>query len=168
MFNDSTDSTRKSFIKYLDALGLSPKTHKNYRSDLGHFVSWLILRIQSLGSYVETLTEAVPFMNKDIVSEYKSYLMENNIPVKTINRRLSTLRHLTKYLAISNLITTDLMGGVENISDGNKVLKNTSDPLIDEFRVHLEGEKVSKNTVKNYVSDVRQFLVWLEKANLSN
>ncbi|QQG41613.1 MAG: site-specific integrase [Candidatus Woesebacteria bacterium] len=167
MSDNLIDSTRNNFIKYLSSLGLSPKTHKNYRSDLGHFISWLILRVKSLGSYVTTLTEAVPFMNKNIVSEYKSYLIENNIPAKTINRRLSTLRHLTKYLAISNLISTDLMGGVENISDGIKVIKNTSDPLIDEFRAHLETEKVSKNTVKNYVSDVRQFLSWLE-ANQKN
>ncbi|KKQ92588.1 MAG: hypothetical protein UT58_C0026G0005 [Microgenomates group bacterium GW2011_GWC1_39_7b] len=163
MLNNSNDFTRKNFIKHLDTLELSAKTHKNYRSDLGHFVGWLILRIRSLGSYVTTLTETVPFMNKDIPFEYKSFLMENNIPVKTINRRLSTLRHLAKFLVISNLINTNLMDGVENISQSNKVVKNTSDPLIDEFRIHLETEKVSKNTIKNYVSDVRQFLVWLEK-----
>ncbi len=168
MLTNSIDSTQKNFLKYLDTLGLSPKTHKNYRSDLNHFIDWLILHIKSMGSYVDTLTETVPFLNKDIPLKYKSFLTENNTPIKTINRRLSTLRHLTRYFVISNLITTDIMEDIENISSGNKVIKNISAPIVDAFRMHLETEKVSKNTVKNYVSDIRQFLSWLEKTNSSN
>lgn len=166
MFNKSSDSTRKSFIEYLDNLGVSPKTHKNYRSDLSHFTAWLILKVRSFGSYIETLTEAIPFLDKSIGAEYKFFLVENKIPVKTINRRLSTLRHLAKHLTQSQVLDLDFMDGIENLSEG-KNYKFISPKIIEDFRAQLESEKVSKNTVKNYLSDVRQFLDWLETNNQS-
>jgi len=97
MFDKTSDSTKINFVKYLDNLGVTPATHKNYRSDLTHFTGWLILRVRAFGSYVETLTDALPFLNRNLSLEYRSYLFENHIPVKTINRRLSTLLHQGKF-----------------------------------------------------------------------
>ena len=167
MFKFSSDNTKNSFLKYLENLGISPKTHKNYRSDLAHFNGWLILKVRSFGSYIETLSEAIPFLNQGLSHEYKSFLIENKIPAKTINRRLSTLRHLARFLLTSQAVDRDFMKGIENINEsGNARLEVSS--LVEDFRAHLEAEKVSQNTIKNYLSDVKQFLTWLESNNLSN
>jgi len=155
------DSIKKEFVKYLDSLGLSPKSHKNYRSDLGHFVGWAILKIRSFGSYVESLSEIVPFLNNDLAREYRDYMNENAAPPKTINRRLSTLRHLSRFLTAAQVIDSDFMNGIGNISV-NQNKKPATDPVMANFRSYLETEKVSPNTIKNYLSDVKQFMTWLE------
>lgn len=161
MIDKQLDSIKESFVKYLDQLGISAKSHKNYRSDLNHFTAWAILKIRSFGSYVESLTEIIPFMSHDLVHEYKNYMLENSFPYKTVNRRLSTLRHLSRFLTASQAIDSDFMNDVENVSLTPKT-KSSLEPLINEFRASLASEKVSPNTVKNYVSDVRQFITWLE------
>lgn len=161
------DSVKKEFIKYLDSLGLSPKSHKNYRSDLTHFLAWAILKIRTFGSYVESLTEIVPFLSLDLSREYKSYLYENSAPPKTINRRLSTLRHLSKFLTATQIADTDFMAGVENILLSPKKITK-AEPIIDSFKAYLEAEKVSPNTVKNYLSDIKQFMTWLESNQSTN
>lgn len=161
MLENKLDSIKKDFIKYLDQLGISPKTHKNYRSDLSHFTGWLILKVRSFGSYIESLTEAVPFLNSSIASEYKNYMVENGIASKTVNRRLSTLRHLSRFMVAAQVINLDFMDGIENITARIKK-ERTLSPVIDDFRSYLESEKVSPNTIKNYLSDIRQFLSWLE------
>jgi site-specific recombinase XerD len=56
------------------------------------------------------------------------------------------------------------MDGITNIST-KKTLSTY--PFIIQFEKHLEAEKVSKNTVKNYISDVKQFISWLEEKNQS-
>jgi len=155
------DLIKDNFTKYLTSLGISPKTHKNYRSDISHFSGWLILKIRTFGSFVENLTEAVPFLSNDLAIEYKNYMVENSTPLKTVNRRLSTLRHLARYLVSSQIIDVDFMAGIENASDFKEV-KMSEHPAINEFRSYLESEKVSNNTIKNYLSDIRQFMVWLE------
>jgi site-specific recombinase XerD len=147
------------FNKYLSNLGISPKSHKNYRSDISHFTSWLILKVRSFGSYIETLAEGVPFLNNNLAHEYKNYMLENKVSLKTVNRRLSTLRHLSRFLVAGQIIDTDFVSGIENATEFKKV------DMVDEFKSYLESEKISKNTVKNYISDVKQFLSWLESKN---
>ncbi len=164
LIDKSLDQIKNNFIDYLSSLGVSPKSHKNYRSDLNHFLAWAILRIRSYGSYIENLTEATPFLTKGLAGEYKSYMALNSIPTKTINRRLSTLRHLSRFLVLTQVVDLDFMSEIENISEA-KVRRPKVSPLVNEFRGYLESEKVSPNTIKNYLSDVRQFLSWLESNN---
>jgi len=147
------DSTKKNFFNYLTSLGISQKSHKNYRSDISHFHAWLTTRVKSIGSFCETLGEAIPFLNSSVAFEYVSQLVNTGVPAKTINRRLSTLRHLSRFLTSTQLLNFDFMAGIENI---------TSVSVVNEFRAHLEGQKASPNTIKNYLSDIRQFLTWLE------
>ncbi|HJX45979.1 MAG TPA: site-specific integrase, partial [Patescibacteria group bacterium] len=92
------DKITEKFNAYLQGLNLSKKTLINYLSDLNHFKVWLIAKILNLGSSAENLTECVPFINKNLADEYKTYLINQNTPEKTINRRLSTLRRFDKFL----------------------------------------------------------------------
>jgi site-specific recombinase XerD len=161
MLQKLPDSVKENFYQYLENLGISAKSHKNYRSDISHFTSWLILKVRSFGSYIESLTEAIPFLDRGIAEEYRAFMLTNKIPAKTINRRLSTLRHLAKYLFSNEIVDSDFMESIENISQRPR--SNSSiEPIIENFRSYLMNEKVSQNTLKNYISDVRQFLIWLE------
>lgn len=161
MLEKTLDSTKINFFEYLTNLGLSSKSHKNYRSDLGHFSGWLIFKIRSFGSYIESLTEALPFLSKDIANEYRSYMIANKIPAKTINRRLSTLRHLSRFLVKTDAVSLDFMNGIGNLALHQKRTVSVN-PIIEEYQGYLEANKISKNTIKNYTSDVRQFFAWVE------
>jgi site-specific recombinase XerD len=161
MLHNQLDSIKLKFTDYLTDLGISPKSHKNYRSDLSHFTEWLILKIQSFGFYPESLSETIPFLSVNLANEYMGFMAQNKVSVKTINRRLSTLRHLSRYLVSSQTLDIDFMKDVENISLVHRQ-KTSAAPVVEDFRSYLEKQKVSKNTVKNYVSDIRQFLTWVE------
>lgn len=161
LIENRLDQINEAFIKYLASLHLSPKSFKNYKSDLNHFIAWALLKIRSYGSYIESLTEATPFLSSQLARDYKSYMHINSFPIKTINRRLSTLRHLSRFLLSSQVIDSDFMAQIENISEA-KPKRTSLTPIIREFQGYLEAEKTSANTIKNYVSDIRQFLTWLE------
>ena len=120
-----------------------------------------ILKVRSFGSFVESLTEAIPFLSPELAEDYKNFMKQNSFPDKTINRRLSTLRHLSRFLVGSQVLDANFMDRIENISASGKP-RSKVDPIVNEYRTYLEAEKVSPNTVKNYVSDIRQFLSWLE------
>lgn len=152
---------QKQFENYLSSRGISPKSIKNYKSDLSNFIAWAIKNLKSYGSYVENLTELVPFLSPKLISEYKFHLQTDS-PVKTLNRRLSTLRSLSKFLISSQIIDNDFMEKIQNINlqTTKPALKTHS--LLKDFIAHLTNQNISKNTIKNYSSDVRQFLTWLE------
>lgn len=155
------DSLKKDFIEYLSSLGVSTTSLKNYKSDISHFLGWSILKVRSFGSYIESLSELLPFLSSNLAGEYKKYLIENTTPDKTINRRLSTLRHLSRFLKKTQVINSDFMDGVDNIAVIT-LIKVANHPLINDFKSYLQAQKISHNTIKNYTSDIKQFFSWLE------
>lgn len=160
MQENRLDTVKNEFFKYLSSLGLSSKSYKNYKSDLHHFLAWVIIRLKNYGSYLESLTDSIPFLTLSLVEEYKTYLQSTGTPIKTVNRRLSTLRHLGHFLQKSGSLDTDFMQSIENVKSLNK--RKSIHPLLANFKAHLEAEKVSANTIKNYLSDIKQFISWLE------
>jgi len=160
----SSQKFLNSFFDYLSSSGVSDKSLKYYRSDISHFTGWIILKVRTWGIFAETVTEIIPFINTRLAHEYKIFLTQNNISPKTVNRRLSTLRHLSRFLLASQIANSDFMEGIANI-DISASHSPSIHPLITLFEKKLEAEKVSKNTVRNYISDVKHFINWLEIRN---
>lgn len=164
MINQTKDKIIEEFFKFLTKKGVSATTQKNYKSDLKHFFAWFKGEITTLGVFADTLTEAVPFLNQDSFPKYKTYLVQFGIPPKTVNRRLSTIRQFSKFLLKSSLISFDAAINTQNIN--TKPARKNNKPhevLLSNFKNYLQAQKVSSNTIKNYLSDINQFFDWIEK-----
>lgn len=158
----------QNFIDYLiNQIGVSKNTLKFYKSDLSHFTAWLILRLRTYGVLVDDLSGASSFVTNKIAQEYKDYLIANNAPQKSINRRLSTCRHFGKFLYSNGHAQINFMDGIGNVSSNpRKTVQGLQNhPVIGKFEKHLEAQKVSKVTIKNYLSDIKQFIAFLETQN---
>ena len=156
MITRTKDAITDKFIKYLIDRGVSVKTLKNYTSDVNNFSSFVTQNVKSLGGSAEGLTEAIPFLTSDTASNYKKYLSNANASVSTVNRRLSTLRSLAKFLKEEGVIE-------DNSALSTTSIQDKEDKTLSDFAKYLQGQKVSKNTAKNYISDIRQFIAWIEK-----
>lgn len=160
------DRVIDGFINYLKSSGLSKNSIRFYKSDLSHFSGWIVDKNKKLGVSAETFMDTVPFLKVGVAHEYKTHLIDCKIPPKTINRKLSTLRRFSDYLVSSGIISFDLAQGLENIP--GLVVSNISREtdqfmsLVADFQKHLESQKASKNTIKNYVADVKHFFTWIE------
>lgn len=150
------------FEKYLHSKGFSFATIKNYKSDIFHFVAWLRDDLRKIGTVIESFEESLPFLSPDVAQNYKLSLHSSNAPVKTINRRLSTLRQFAKFLQENSYFESDFMQGVSNVSLIKKP-KSLHHEVVSEFESHLASQKISVSTIKNYLSDIKHFLNWLEK-----
>lgn len=159
----SADKITNKFLDYLGAQDISDNSLKNYKSDISHFAAWLMFKIRSWGVYAEKLQEAVHFIRQETAQEYKGYLTRNDIPESTINRRLSTLRHFGRFLLDSQVLDFNFSDEVSNVS--TKELMEEGHPIVLHFEKHLEKEDISETTVKNYKSDIKQFIEWLQKRN---
>jgi hypothetical protein len=76
---------KQQIDQYFKNLGVSKKTIRNYRSDTNHFFLWLSLK-ESSG--LDTT------FGNDLFSEYLTYLHQTKTPQRTINRRLTSLKHI--------------------------------------------------------------------------
>lgn len=134
-------------------------------SDLNNFASWLIAYSTKIGAHADNLTEAVPFINDETAQTYKAHLASSTASKLTINRRLSTLRKFGTFLVEENILDTNFTTNLENFSVATKKIQNSSKIKDDiaGFEEYLATQGVSKNTMKNYSADIRQFLAWADE-----
>jgi len=150
----------KIFKNYLEVEGYSSTTIRNYLSDLNHFLSWLELKIKSRNlPYFQNEKENISsYFTPKIAQEYKNFLYKNNLPPATINRRLSSLRVFAKFSLIQKWILENPTKNLKN----EPLPKTETKKILEKFREFLKKEKTSSNTIKNYLSDIKAFLTWLE------
>lgn len=156
------DQIFHEFFKYLTKKGVSATSLKNYKSDLKHFTNWVSKQISTLGVLAESLTDTLPFLTKELLLTYKAHLSSSGIATQTLNRRLSTLRQFSKFLLESSITSVDIGEGLKNVERETKKIPNTNHVALKLFESHLISQKVSKNTIKNYLSDINQFFSWTE------
>ncbi len=163
----TADNLLLAYFETLLGENLSGVSVSNYRSDINNFCAWFTREIKSSGVYVESFSEILPFLKPGTGRVYKEFLLKMKLPASSVNRNLSALRRLSQYLRTNALLNIDFMEDTGNVRKMQKEGFRTllSEPILLEFEKHLNSESSSKNTVKNYVSDVRQFLSWLEGKN---
>lgn len=117
------DNFEAMFREFLILDGVSPLTLKNYQSDLRHFLGWFHLFLKSSrqdnpGNTALTESGFAAQIDYGAVSSYKTYLESNGLPVKTINRRLSTLRKFCSLCIKQGWIKENPAKKIGNISLG--------------------------------------------------
>ena len=149
-----------SFRLYLKAQGKKENTIRNYLQDIDHFFSWLSSQIkdsslQALLSDPNKIAQNITVKNLTV---YQRFLEKNEVSPTTINRRLSSLRQLTKFFLSQGWLKEDPIKKLANISIEKETDKTSQ--ILEKFAKALEEEGKSKTTIRNYLSDVKGFLEW--------
>lgn len=156
------DILETAFAEFLKTRGSSVKTQKNYQSDLRYFFSWVSLTIQSQNSLLPSShQEFVGAITPHALEQYKHFLVANQIPASTINRRLSALRTFGAFCEAQGWWVENPTHILLNVPHAPRS-QNPMEEMLADFRRDLAREGASKVTIRNYASDVRQFLHWME------
>src|SRR3989344_5898239 len=141
---------------------VSVKTLRNYRADLKHFISWAQKHLEENGIKIISPHHLVIHLSPSLVGKYKGANLETGVPYATTNRRLSTLRNFSRFLQVQGLKTEDPTEIIENLTK-DKDTKLDIEKVVLEFKNHLEKQNLSKSTLKNYISDTRQFFACMQE-----
>jgi len=152
------------FKLYLQIQRVSPVTVKNYLVDINHFLEWLA---QKTGIKHQIVGKAIfGLFTEETLNEYKADLLQSRTPLSTLNRRLSALRKFGQFGLSQGWLTANPADKIINADSGQIVKdKDANIQILGNFQKHLEKEKVSPLTIKNYLSDLRHFLSWLVEAS---
>ncbi|OGG13668.1 hypothetical protein A2875_04025 [Candidatus Gottesmanbacteria bacterium RIFCSPHIGHO2_01_FULL_46_14] len=159
------DILKPAFFSFLTAQGASRKTQKNYWSDVAAFISWFIAAtspsINQQNNHPGLLLQA---LLPNHINDYLQYQLQQKISTATINRRLSSLRIFFNCALEMTWLSYHPMEGIANIKMGHPDGPSTHIALLKQFEEHLKNQQIGKATIKNYLSDVRQFLRWKHTA----
>lgn len=156
------DQIIDTFLNELKLSGLSQNSIKFYKSDISSFVSWFKLELRKTGILAEDFKDILPFVKLSFGESYKKNLILGSTPAVTINRKLSVLRRFSSFLYSKEFLSFDFAKNLQNISIAPSPKAINFHAITEDFRKHLEENKASKNTIKNYLADVHHFLNWID------
>jgi len=145
------------FKKYLFAEKISPVSLKNYLSDFRHFSGWMTFKLKMQNAKLKIEENAI---NLSLIQEYKFYLTENNLPRKTVNRRLSTLRKFCSFCIAQGWMKENPAKQIQNlkVKSQNYNSKVKIESILDQFENDLKKERNNSQAITSYLDDVREFL----------
>lgn len=149
------------FQRYLAKQNLSAATRKNYVSDVGLFLAVLSRELQE-----DTIQPA--HLNQRVFADYGRSLVGSPdggqvqspdgtaaVNPATAQRHLASLKRFGKWLAQSGRNDADPAAVLNSLR-----IDPTVERLVRDFKNELVRQKLSTSTVKNYVSDVNNYLLW--------
>lgn len=149
------------FKLYLGKLPLSPATRKNYVSDVGLFLDRLARSLQEETIQPAHLTERVfGDYGRSLVGSPGGDQVQSPdgtaaVSPATAERHLASLKRFGKWLAESGQADADPTAILNSLR-----IDPTMDQLVRDFKNELVRQKLSTSTIKNYVSDVNNYLLW--------
>ncbi|PIP62349.1 hypothetical protein COW98_04530 [Candidatus Roizmanbacteria bacterium CG22_combo_CG10-13_8_21_14_all_35_9] len=155
--------------------GLNPVSIKNYLSDFRHFCGWLNsdsrgLKADFHGSDSRKSTQCesalvsaeilplIQAISPNIISDYKNYLNSNNIPPKTINRRLSTLRKFGIFCISQGWMKENPFKKISNVQIQNpNQIQNSNESILEQYKEFLSQQNLNRQNINNLIADVEEF-----------
>jgi len=159
------DNLEASFKVFLTAGNKNKVTIKNYLSDIRHFLGWLTFYLRA-NSHTK---EQSPIINnesfgwvsliiKQTIFDYRSYMKENRLPNKSINRRLSTVRKFCTFCISQGWLKENPAKQIGNVGLMEKPKILTQEDILVQFEQSLLDEDLDNQTIKNYLNNVREML----------
>lgn len=105
-----------------------------------------------------SISSLLKHINEKVMAAYKNYLTDNNVPLKTVNRRFSSLRKFGSFCQAQNWVTASPFDTLRNISSNQPFPE--SEYHLGEFKTELWKKGLAKVSLKNYMADIKQFLAW--------
>ena len=140
------------FKKYLiDIRKVSKTTLKNYFSDFRHFSSWLSYNNDPNLNILDKIDD-------QILGEYKQFLLSQKSAKSTVNRRLATLRVFCQFCFENKFVSRNYAQGISGLTTARSTDKKIHD-LVSRFGNYLKKQQSSRNTIKNYTADIKQYLL---------
>ncbi len=129
-------------------------TVKNYISDARRFIRW---------SEEYSNSAFIPKkISIETIKLYKMSLLKDKASTSSIERYLSSLRSFFYFLKFNKVIINNPFD--QEIDTKELPIDRL---MLNEFRLYLLSDNLSKLTTKNYLMDIKQFLSWFEKVTPS-
>ncbi len=168
-FNISTslDEILQSFKLFLSSQKISKGSIRSYLSDVRYFLNWLSsflnknLVSPAMDHSSNRTIALLKLVNQKLLEAFRDQELASSTPVKTLNRRFSSLRKFGSFL-ISQGYSNDF-DTLRTISVEQSFPESTHH--LEEFKAYLWQNNASKLTIKNYLNDTKQFIDWSQKAD---
>lgn len=144
----------QEFQSFLEgSKSLTDQSIKNYVSDINIFLDWLASNLQEPEITPSHITSAS-------ILSYRNELNNSRQPIAVKNRYLSSLRRFGHFLFVTKLSAVNPAAHLSNVDAAGTT--TSTKQILAAFKHDLNKQNLSPSTIKNYLSDVKQYLSWVQ------
>ncbi len=146
------------FSSWLNHLNYSTNTIRSYLADVSKFYDYLSTRKSDLLSSKTTHLFTVNLLRNYLSSIYG----QNNY-----NHQIASLRLFCQFCQDQSLLPADTFTkAYQPLPQGGNSEKSTIDTVLAEYKQFLQLQKASPNTIRNYLADIKDYLLWSHEKSL--
>lgn len=154
------------FKNYLFSQKASALTVKNYYSDIRHFIRWYEMSYKTEFLARQISANTIKQYEKDLTAdpENPNKRLQMCLSASSMARHLSSLNRYFNFLKQQGTITQSPFESLTSDDKQSFIKENQkSRNSISAFKDYLFRHNCSGKTIKNYLSDIKQFALWLDK-----
>lgn len=160
MFNidNNLSSYQAKFIAFLKSEKYSISSVKSFETDVLHYFNWVVVKIQRSKSRLSTRNKLMTYFNYRALQQYLDEQI-TNASVQIVKRRILSLSNFLNFSVKQKWLEDKLLVLFRNLADSYQQSLNRSNQWLVDFKLYLQDQKVSKNTIRGYLSDINEFLI---------
>lgn len=163
---DISDLTSDAFEEFLEREGASLKTRTNYRSDVKNFLAYIISTNPDGNVRIASPQDLLTRFTPQSIENYKTSELTNRTPISTINRRLSAIRAFARFAIDKHWIILNPADSVPNLKDADSA--DSSPYHLNQYREFLRSQGKNDLVVTEAVSDINNFVTWLDASTATS
>ncbi len=142
------DNLEASFREFLLAGNFQSTSIRNYLSDFRHFTNWINYRTAK-----SQTIEKNDSIDANLIEKYRSYLIEDKLPVKTVNRRLSSVRKFCSFCISQGWMKENPAKRIKNVGPKFEI-----ESILKQYEKDLKKEGVDQEMNKDDLAIIKEFL----------
>ncbi len=144
----------QAFKNFLYVNNSSNLTIKNYIIDVRQFLKWVEEVVQAQEAWIVTDQNIFTYINKNLIEEYRSRLIESSgFSPTSVNRKLSSLRKYISWAVDNGIVANIEEDPISNNLVKDDVLKNISENINDnKYITNKHFDEVIANQTSAYSS----------------
>lgn len=139
------------FLIYLKKTQLPKKVQKIYLGFFRSFLNWLSL-ILDVNTTFEIPLAFLPFLENSSLEKYRKFLEYSKLNKHSVKIRLQVLQEFKSFLSENKTL---------NLNSNSNAQDLFCQALVEEFIFDLKEEGIKNLTLRNYKTDISQFLYFL-------
>lgn len=144
------------FESWLKHHGYSISTCRNYLVDLGKYLNYVNHLPQTISLEINQST-SLHILSPEILGQYLNYLSDKS----NSSRYLASLNRFCQFALDQHLISQNPLKKLRRQPSVQPKLND----LVSLYEQHLNRQKTSLSTRKNYINDLNQYINWLKTLN---
>ncbi len=153
-----TASYQAEFASYLTEKKYENTSVKSMGEDVSHFLSWAVKSARSSIVFFLQRRTLQSYLSVRALQQYFTFIKEHESPTR-VKQLVKSIQIFIDFAVSKKWLGNQTKVAWNNLADQYLQMLSNQDKQITKFTQYLQLKGIAKNTLRSYLTDIREYLV---------